>query len=100
LIKTRESMALAAGSKAIYLLNGVAVRFEVAVVLCLLADVIGAFKEGETGMRCGAIRPYTAAAPATVSGIRDPNATGLALQAREGGSRDHREPGDRPLTGI
>jgi hypothetical protein len=31
--------------------------FEVAVVLCLFADVIGAFQEGETGMRCGAIAP-------------------------------------------
>ena len=93
-------MALAAGSKTIYLLNGVAVRFEVVVIVCLLADVIGAFVEGETGMRCGENHPYAAAAPATVSGIRDPNATGLALQAREGGSRDYREPGDRPLTGI
>ena len=51
-------------------------------------------------MRCGVYCPYAAAAPATVSGIRDPNATGLALQAREGGPRDHREPGDRPLTNI
>jgi hypothetical protein len=31
--------------------------FEVAVVLCLFAAVIGAFQEGETGMRCGAIAP-------------------------------------------
>jgi len=31
--------------------------FEVAVVLCLFATVIGAFQEGETGMRCGAIAP-------------------------------------------
>jgi hypothetical protein len=31
--------------------------FEVAEVLCLFATVIGAFHEGETGMRCGAIAP-------------------------------------------
>jgi hypothetical protein len=31
--------------------------FEVAIVLCLLADVIGALKEGETGMRCGPSGP-------------------------------------------
>jgi hypothetical protein len=28
--------------------------FELAVVLCLFANVIGAFQEGETGMRCKA----------------------------------------------
>jgi hypothetical protein len=31
--------------------------FEVTVLLCLLGVVIGAFQEGETGMRCGPIRP-------------------------------------------
>jgi len=31
--------------------------FEVSVLLCLLGIVIGAFEEGETGMRCGPIRP-------------------------------------------
>jgi hypothetical protein len=31
--------------------------FEVTIVLCLFAAVIGAFQEGETGMRCGAIAP-------------------------------------------
>ena len=48
---------------------------------------------------CGAGRcPNAAAAPATVSGYsRSNQATGLV---REGGSRDDREPGDRPLTGI
>ena len=51
---------------------------------------------------CGAGRcPNAAAAPATVSGhSRSNQATGLAQQVREGGSRDDREPGDRPLTGI
>jgi len=31
--------------------------FEVTLLLCLLGVVIGAFQEGETGMRCGAIAP-------------------------------------------
>jgi hypothetical protein len=31
--------------------------FELGATLCFEADVIGALQEGETGMRCGPIRP-------------------------------------------
>ena len=58
--------------------------FEVRALLCLFGFVIGAFQEGETGMRCGAIALIPQLPPQLLAAFAIQTATGL--QAWEGGS--------------
>src|SRR5262245_58736712 len=77
--------------------SGLRQPFEFCSALCFLPPVIGAPTRGETGMRCGII-PTPLLPPHLYADICDPDATGPG-QVREGGPRDDREPGDRPMTG-